>query len=308
MSDDADRLTGRVVQRSRRAIRVDVAGATYRCSLRGKFREHGPTLPIVVGDRVEIAALDDREGVVEDVLPRTSELTRVTAGGKVVSVAANMEQVLLVLSACEPPPRWSLVDRVFVAAGRHELSAAVVVNKWDRVADDLKAVQNVQEKLALYERLGYETFLVSAVTGIGLDSLRDWLTDRLTVLTGHSGVGKSTLLNALDTDLELVTGSVSEYSGKGRHTTTAVTLYPMPFAGYVADTPGFREFALSGIHPSEIGHFFPEFVPHLAECKYKNCLHREEPSCAVRRAVATGEVSKRRYNSYLRILSARGMK
>ena len=183
----------------------------------------------------------------------------------------------------------------------------MAVNKWDRVADDPGPAKEIRDRLGLYERLGYGTFVVSARTGVELDSLRAWLKDRLTVLTGHSGVGKSTLLNALEPSLELVTGSVSERSGKGRHTTTAVTLYPMPFGGYVADTPGFREFALSGIRLPEIGHFFPEFGLHLPQCRFDDCLHREEPDCAVRRAVESGDVSKVRYESYLRILATPGL-
>ena len=163
-----------------------------------------------------------------------------------------------------------LVDRVLVAAHRQELDPAICINKWDLVAHDEVAREEIRTRAALYGELGYPTFCVSAATGEGVDPMIAWLRDRLTVFTGHSGVGKSTLLNRLNDELTIVTGELSESTGKGKHTTTAVTLYGMPFGGFVADTPGFREFALWGVQPAEIGRFFLEIQHHLGSSRVSN--------------------------------------
>lgn len=298
-------IEGTVVHKSSNQVRVDTREGELLCTLRGRFRsDRRRRSPVVVGDRVEVSVVSPGEGVLEEILPRETQLTRSTAGGKAVVVAANMERLLVILSARDPEPRWPLADRVLVAAHRQDLEPAVGVNKRDRLRGDPDRAAQIRSRLDLYAGLGYRTFLVSALTGEGLDEVTDWLRDRSTVLTGHSGVGKTTLLNALDPTLGLETGRVSERTGKGRHTTAAVTLYRMPFRGYVADTPGFREFALWGMEPAEIGHHFREFTPCLSDCRFRNCLHTSEPGCAVRRAVEEGRISKCRYNSYLGILSS----
>ena len=298
-------IEGTVVNKSSSKIRVDTPDGELLCSLRGKFRAaRRQRSPVVVGDRVKVSVVDRDEGVLEEILPRETQLTRGTAGGKPVVVAANMDRLLVVLSARDPEPRWTLADRVLVAAHRQDLEPAIGVNKWDMVRDDVEASSEIRTRLELYAKLGYQTFVMSATTPEGLPEVIDWLRQRSTVLTGHSGVGKSTLLNALNPSLELTTGRVSSRTGKGRHTTTAVTLYRMPFPGYVADTPGFREFALWDVDKAEIGHYFREFMPYLSECRFSNCLHTSEPSCAVRRAVDEGAISNIRYNSYLGMLAS----
>ncbi len=298
-------IEGTVVNKSSSKIRVDTPEGELLCSLRGKFRTaRRQRSPVVVGDRVKVSVVDRDEGVLEKILPRHTELTRSTAGGKPVVVAANMDRLLVVLSARDPEPRWPLADRVLVAAHRQDLEPAIGVNKWDKVRDDVDASSEIRTRLELYAELGYQTFVMSATTPEGLPEVIDWLRQRSTVLTGHSGVGKSTLLNALNPSLELTTGQVSTRTGKGRHTTTAVTLYRMPFSGYVADTPGFREFALWGVERAEIGHYFREFAPHLSNCRFSNCLHTSEPGCAVRRAVDDEAISNLRYDSYLSILAS----
>ena len=297
-------IEGKVVHKSSSTIRVDTTEGEFACSLRGRFRgDKRGRSPVVVGDRVKISIVSGKDGVLEEILPRDTQLTRRTAGGKSVVVAANMDRLLVVLSARDPPPRWPLADRVLVAAHRQDLEPAIGVNKWDKLKAGAGAIAEIRSRLELYEALHYQTFIMSATTGEGLAAVIDWLRGRSTVLTGHSGVGKSTLLNALDPSLRLDTARVSARTGKGRHTTTAVSLHHMPFSGYVADTPGFREFALGGIEPAEIGHHFREFVDHLPDCRFRDCLHDSEPDCAVRRAVDEGKISKFRYDSYLQILS-----
>ena len=296
-------ILGTVVSKSRNNVRVHAVGLDYLCFFRGKVRGRGGgQLPIAVGDKVLISITSSGEGIVEEVRPRCSELVRHTAGGKPVVVAANLDQVLLVLSAASPSPRWSLVDRVLVASHRQDLEPAICVNKTDLVRDDQGMVREIESRLALYGELGYPTFSISATTGHGVDPLVTWLRDRLTVLTGHSGVGKSPLLNPLNDRLDIVTGALSESTGKGKHTTTAVSLYSMPFGGFVADTPGFRDFALWGLEPADIGRFYREFEPHLGGCRFSDCLHSGEPDCEVVQALKRGEISKERYDSYLRIM------
>jgi ribosome biogenesis GTPase len=253
-----------------------------------------------VGDRVEVSSRGGGEGVIERILPRRSELVRGTAGGRPVPVAANMEQVLIVVAV--PSPRWGLADRMLVAADRDGLAPALSVNKADLLDGDPEATGEVDRTLREYSDAGYPVLRVSALRGDGLDDLRAWLAEKMTVVSGHSGVGKSTLLNALSPGLSIETGDVNDVTGRGRHTTTAAALYRMPFGGYVADTPGFREFVPVGAPAAEIGRHFPEMRALLGGCRYNDCLHREEPSCAVRAAVEAGTIPRRRYESYLRLI------
>lgn len=289
--------------RSSRNLRVDTEEGILLCSLRGKFR----TLDAlgrqpVAGDRVVVSKLDEAEGVLEHVLPRRTELQRATAGGRLVLVAANVDCLLIVLSARDPPPRWALVDRMLVAGYRDGVEPAICLNKWDQVEGaDLERVK-LEEILDLYRSLGYRSFAVSARDGIGLGDLTGWLRDRVTVLSGHSGVGKSTLLNRLVPNLDLHTLEVNPVTGKGRHTTTQVLLLPLPGGGYAVDTPGFREFQPVELPPAELGRHYPEFRDHVARCRFSDCLHRGEPRCAVRQAVDEGRISKFRYENYLQIL------
>jgi ribosome biogenesis GTPase len=298
-----DVVEGVVVAASRRNVDVDTPCGQLRCSLRGRFRPgSGGRSPVVVGDRVEVRPLGAEEGVLERILPRVSELTRGTGEGPVV-VAANLEQLLVVLAARDPPPRWALVDRMLVYGERDGLVTAVCLNKWDQVEGDPGESARLEEILALYRGLGFSVFRTAAARGEGLESLAAWLQGKATAVSGHSGVGKSTLLNALHPGLALATGAVNAATGKGRHTTSAVTLLRMPFGGYVADTPGFRSFSLAGMTRAELGRHFPEFRGLDPGCRYPDCLHAAEPDCAVRRAVAAGKVSKFRYENYLQILS-----
>ena len=297
---------GLVVHKSSSDLRVETrAGVVVRCSLRGKMRSGGDgRSPVLVGDRVEFSLTREAEGTIERILPRRNVLGRNTGGGKPVAIAANVDAILIVMAARDPPPRWGLVDRMLASAERDGVESAICVNKWDQNDDHAPERSELVEACELYRRIGYPVLEVSALRGDGIDAVAERLAGKLTVLSGHSGVGKSTLLNRLDPTLSLTTGEVNEVTGKGRHTTTAASLYRLPSGGHVVDTPGFREFLPSDIPRTELWLHFPEMARLQGGCRYKDCLHREEPACAVRAALEEGRVSRMRYESYLRILEA----
>ena len=305
---------GLVVHKSSRNVRVRTPEKTWLCFLRGKFRAQGSGgLPVVVGDRVAFRPTAEAEGVLEEVLPRKSELRRARSasgrrrrGGRQEQqvIAANMDQVLCVLAARAPEPRWGLADRVLIASRLDEIDAGICVNKWDQVEDDMEAASELEETMDIYRRLGYPVHRASALHGRGCEELERWLRDKVTVLSGHSGVGKSTLLNALSPGEDVPTREVSESTGKGRHMTTAATLYELPEGGFLVDTPGYREYGLFDLDAPTLALYYVEFEPHVSACRYKDCLHVREPECAVLAAKARGEISEFRYQNYQRILAS----
>lgn len=300
-----EEIQGTVVLKSSRGVRVETAEGLLDCSLRGRFRtlEDRRWTP-VVGDRVIVSLLGAAEGALERVLPRRSELERATAAGTPILVAANVDGLLVVIAARDPPPRWALVDRMLVEAHRSGIEPAICVNKWDQVRGDPGVTEDLERSLAMYRALGYRALPLSAREGMGLDGLIEWLRGKVTAFSGHSGVGKTTLLNRLDPSLRLATCDVNPVTGKGRHTTAAVRLLRLPFGGYAVDTPGFREFQPVDLSPPELGRHYPEFREWIARCRYKDCLHRTEPGCAVQEAVRGGMIPKMRYDNYLQVLSA----
>jgi ribosome biogenesis GTPase / thiamine phosphate phosphatase len=207
--------------------------------------------------------------------------------------------VMVVFSIAQPAPRLRMLDRFLVIAEANELPAVICVNKVD-----LTGVEEAQAVFGLYEDIGYRIMYASALSGQGVDELRTILADSITVFSGPSGAGKSSLLNALHPDLDIHVGDLRDVMDKGRHTTRAARMYSLPIGTntFVADTPGIRELGLYDIDPHDLGFYFLEFVPYIHHCRYPNCTHDHEPSCAVRGAVEEGEISRERYDSYLRLL------
>jgi ribosome biogenesis GTPase len=268
-------------------------------------QERQDTTLVAVGDSVTVSINEDGTGTIESVAERESVLSRTRPSARdrhLLSdreqvLVANPDQVIFVFSIKKPTPNLRKLDRFLVVAEMNELPAVICANKIDLVADEMVA----QEKFRVYEEIGYPVLYTSAQDGTGIDALRARLQGKISVLTGSSGVGKSSLLNAVQPGLGLQVRAVSEATGKGLHTTRYAEMFPLDVGGYVADTPGIRGLALFDIEPSELDAYFREIAPLVPYCQFSDCSHQHEPNCAVRAAVADGRVSESRYESYLRL-------
>jgi ribosome biogenesis GTPase len=293
---------GMVIEVSSGLCRVQLDGHTLMCAMRGSLsaQDTGYTNVVAVGDQVIVSRNGAEQGIIETVLPRRSALARPDPFYNHLQqvIVANADQ-LLIVAAWRDPSFWpELVDRYLIAAERNNLEPIVCVNKID-LADD---IADCHAALKPYLDLEYRIIFSSALNGQGIDHLRETLDEQTTVLAGLSGVGKSTLLNAVQPGLQLRTGVVSEYSHAGRHTTTQVNLLKLESGGYVVDTPGIREFGLTGLHRAELIRYYPEIAAVEGRCRFKDCSHTHEPACAVKAAVQAGRLSKTRYESYAHIL------
>jgi ribosome biogenesis GTPase / thiamine phosphate phosphatase len=273
------------------------------CTLRGRLKRVERTGErVVAGDRVRIErsmAGAEEQWTIEEVEPRSSALTRRSPGKapRPKTIVANVDQVVIVFAVARPDPHLRMLDRFLVLAESSGLDAVVVANKVD-----LTGAEAARSTFGIYERIGYPVLYTAAKPGVGVEALRDTLRDRISVLTGPSGVGKSSLLNVVQPGLGLRVAEISEAVLKGRHTTVTAELIPLHDGGYVADTPGLRELGLWGLDPEELDAWFPEFGSLLGTCRYGNsCTHTHEPGCAVKEAVQAGEVSEARYESYCRL-------
>jgi ribosome biogenesis GTPase len=299
-SDEKDANRGRVLSVSGLyCVVVDAAGVSYKCYIRRllKSMESEERSVVSAGDWVRFRPAPNNEGLVLRVEPRDRSLYRRYRGREQV-IAANVEQVLIVSALADPPPKLTLIDRWLVRAELCALRPIICFNKADLV--DLAPFQPI---FGLYARLGYAVVVVSAQTGFGMDELREELRMSETVLLGMSGVGKSSLLNALEPRFQLAVKEVSASSQKGRHTTTTARLLALAEGGAMIDTPGVRQFELADVDPGELAGAFIEFRPFLHRCKYSSCTHSEqEEGCGVAQAVVDRLISAARYDAYLRIL------
>ncbi|MEJ2212275.1 MAG: ribosome small subunit-dependent GTPase A [Anaerolineae bacterium] len=303
----SDLLEGIVLQARSGRHRVQYGDETVTCSVRGRLKkERLYTDLVATGDRVLWQLTRPGRGVIEEVLPRETKLSRLRPGPGQMPfehvIVANPDQAVFIFAVREPQPRLRMLDRLLVIAENNDLPAVVCANKVDLLGPGDEGLRQARRMFGLYEEVGYPVVYTSAKTGRGIDELRERLRDQLSVLSGPSGVGKTSLLNAVQPHLGLDTRQVSEVTGKGRHTTVSARLWPLDEGGYVADTPGLREAGLWDIEPEELAWHFAEFRPYLADCRFSSCTHTHEPGCAVKAAVEAGQISQERYDSYQRML------
>jgi len=280
-------------------------GNTIDCSLRGKLRIRGvqTTNPIAVGDRVNVEKSDDKSGIITEVLDRRNYILRKSSNlsKQYQIIASNLDQVLLLATIIMPATPVEFIDRFLVTAEAYRIPARIIINKTDLYGEE--EVKRMEYLISVYTRAGYNCIRLSLETGTGMNEMRKIMKDQVSLIAGNSGVGKSTLLNILNPDLRLKTEKISDYHKQGKHVTTFPEMHVMPFGGYAIDTPGIRGFGLADMERNEIYHFFPEIFRMSKGCKYYNCLHLDEPGCAVRKAVENGDIDYLRYKSYFSILN-----
>ena len=276
-------------------------GETGRCRIRGRLRLKGvrSTNPVVVGDEVACEADEGGDYVIADILPRRNYVIRRASNLSKEShiIAANVDQALLMASLRSPETPTEFVDRFLVTCEAYKVPVTILLSKLD-----LQDAEAVAEFRAVYEGAGYRVLEVSVREGRGVEEVRELLAGRTTLVSGNSGVGKSTLIQAIDPSLDIRTGEISESHHKGRHTTTFSTMYPLAEGGAVIDTPGIKGFGLIDIDDAELWHYFPEMMRTAPDCRFYNCTHTHEPGCAVVEAVERGQIAYPRYESYLKIL------
>lgn len=283
-----------------------VDGGYYHCRLKGQFRIHGirTTNPVAVGDHVEFdVAENSTEGLIHTIGERYNYIIRKSIKLSKFShiIAANIDQLVIIASIEQPRTSTGFIDRVLVTAEAYHIPAAIVFNKIDIYNQDSES--RYKSLMELYSRIGYSVLAVSALEGINLEAFRTLLSSKTSLLTGHSGVGKTALINAIEPSLNLKTGNISGFHRKGMHTTTFAEMLPLSGGGYIIDTPGIKEFGLIHFESREVGERFPEFRILLPQCRYTNCTHVHEPGCAVKSALEKGEINEGRYRNYLSILN-----
>ncbi len=293
-------MTGKVIRKRGRLFVVLCEGREYNCELFKKVKAKRQATAVAVGDQVDFEFTDPGPGAITKVHERQTWFSRPKAGLPTDAfeqvIATNLDQMVIVVSVAQPKFKQHLIDRFTIAAIKGGLEVAIVINKID-----LPHQIDLDYQIRLYQSVGMRLICTSATTGEGIAELREILQDRESILVGHSGVGKTSLLNVVQPGLRLRTQEVSAATNRGTHTTTAVELYPLSGGGYVADTPGLRVLGLWDLSKQELPFRFPEFDEYLGKCKFSSCAHIHEPECAVKQAVSEGEVFPERYESYKRI-------
>ncbi|MDI1318140.1 ribosome small subunit-dependent GTPase A [Flavobacterium sp.] len=279
----------------------------FECRIKGKFRMQGikSTNPIAVGDVVDFDLDENSDavtGTIHNIHERKNYIVRksVNLSKQTHIIASNIDIVFLLITINNPPTTTSFIDRFLVTAEAYGIEAVLVFNKIDTFDEAM-----VEEQLYLqyiYSQIGYKSLKVSAIGNVGLEELKQMMIGKVSMFSGHSGVGKSTLVNALEPTLNLKTKNISEQSKQGQHTTTFAEMYDLSFDARIIDTPGIKGFGIVDLEPAEISGYFPEFFKLKDQCKFNNCLHKDEPNCAVKKALEENKIAWSRYNSYLKIL------
>jgi len=279
-------------------------GQRYDCRIKGKFRIKGLTTtnPVAVGDKVDFELEpEQQQGVINKLYERKNYIIRksINLSKQAQIIAANLDQAFLVVTLASPRTSLGFIDRFLVTAEAYDIPASLIFNKLDMFSDE--GLEILAEYKSIYQNLGYPCHEVSALKGTNIPQLITFLKDKITLFSGHSGVGKSSLMNAILPDLDIRTMEVSEWSDKGMHTTTFAEMYNLPGGGSIIDTPGIRELGVIDIEQQELSHFFPEMRHRMHNCRFHNCRHINEPGCAVLEALENDEIEPSRYESYLSI-------
>ena len=297
---------GRVIKSTGSWYEVrDDAGHVSSCRLRGKIRLDGlrTTNPVAVGDLVNFEKERDKETcVIDKILPRTNVIVRKSVNLSKEShiIAANIDQAILVATIAQPRTSTGFIDRFTVTAEAYHIPVVIVFNKCDIYNEEQNAL--AQEMMQVYNSIGYESFMISAKTGLNCDRLKEIMHGKISMFSGHSGVGKSALVNRLDPNLNIRVGVISEVHEKGKHTTTFAQMYELGFGGYIIDTPGIKEFALFDMEKETLAQRFPEMRALMHNCRFNNCTHLHEPHCAIKDAVEQGIITGWRYENYCNMM------
>jgi ribosome biogenesis GTPase len=298
---------GVVIRKANNTYLIDTPQGILTCGLTGRLKHEAHADPIAIGDVVHWIEIGPETGQIVEVLPRRNQLTRrsavpmPSAHAHQQIIAANVDQIVAVFAAAKPRPAWNLLDRYLVSAESANIPAVICLTKLDLVDGQAEGAE-IRAVLAEYQAIGYPVVLTSAVTGAGWRELKATLQDRLSVFVGKSGVGKTSLLNALEPGLGLRVQETSRSTGKGRHTTTHFEMFALAAGGSIIDTPGIREFGLWDVAVDDLAWFYPEMRPFVGTCKFGlDCEHDQEPGCAIRQAVGAGAISPYRYQSYLKL-------
>ncbi len=281
------------------------AGNFVECRMVGKFRLNGMKLtnPVAVGDQVMIELeQDEQKGLIKKILSRRNYVVRQSPRKKhfLHLIASNVDQAILLVSIKQPSLKWGFIDRVLLMTEPHNIPVVIIVNKSDLLEEaDLETYEYLK---SVYENIGYKVHLVSAIKGDGVGEMISILKDKTSLICGQSGVGKSTLVNSIEKNIDLKTGDISDYTGKGMHTTTYAEMFELSFGGQIIDTPGIKTLGFNNLNGQDVAHNFKEFFILSQDCKFGNCTHRNEPKCAVKLALENGEIAETRYSNYLSIL------
>jgi ribosome biogenesis GTPase len=280
-------------------------GQVWNCRIKGKFKlkDYKLTNPVAVGDEVKFdPEKEEGHGIINEILPRKNFVLRRSTRQKhfMHLIACNVDQAFVIVTIKRPNIKPGFIDRFLLTTESYNIPTFIIFNKCDIYdADDLELYEALK---VIYKNAGYQTLIVSAETGQGLDELKALLKDKTTLISGHSGVGKSSLVNAIQPQFELRTGDISGITDKGMHTTTFAEMFELNFGGRIIDTPGIKELGFLNMEPKDVSHNFPEIFALSPKCKYSNCLHINEPHCAVKAAIEKGEIHSLRYQSYLSIM------